>query len=300
MQVASDSKNDEGILNLVGEGRKKMYRICKVLNHNGVIALDMNDSKEYVLLGKGVGFGKKVGERFEQPADCTVYSLQETSSRGDASELIKTIQPEYFQMANQILNEAERQFGKIDRSILFPMADHIAFAVQRLQKGEQISNPLTEDIKTLFHSEFKVASRIRPILREEKGIEIDDDEVGYVALHIHSALEKESVSVSMQMAQAVRDCVSLIEDQRGIRINVMSLSYNRLMNHVKYMVARVLKGESLKVNMNDYVQHNFPESYELATTVCDHLSHALHKQLEELEVGYLAMHIERVSQDDEN
>ena len=277
-----------------------MYRICKVLNHNGVIALDMNDSKEYVLLGKGVGFGKKVGERFEQPADCTVYSLQETTSRGEPSELIKSIQPEYFQIANQILNEAERQFGKIDLSILFPMADHIAFAVQRLQKGEQISNPLTEDIKTLFHSEFKVASRIRPILREEKGIEIDDDEVGYVALHIHSALEKESVSVSMQMAQAVRDCVSLIEDQRGIRINVMSLSYNRLMNHVKYMVARVLKGESLKVNMNDYVQHNFPESYELATTVCDHLSHALHKQLEELEVGYLAMHIERVSQDDEN
>ena len=40
-----------------------MYRICKVLNHNGVIALDMKDNKEYVLLGKGVGFGKKVGDR---------------------------------------------------------------------------------------------------------------------------------------------------------------------------------------------------------------------------------------------
>ena len=193
-----------------------MYRICKVLNHNGVIALDMNDSKEYVLLGKGVGFGKKPGARFEQPVDCTVYSLQETSSRGDAADLIKTIQPEYFQMTNRILNEAERHFGKIDRSILFPMADHIAFAVQRLQKGEQISNPLTEDIKTLFHSEFKVASLIRPILKEEKQIDIDDDEIGYVALHIHSALEKESVSVSMQMARAVRDCVSMIEEQREI------------------------------------------------------------------------------------
>ena len=103
----------------------------------------------------------------------------------------------------------------------------------------------------------------------------------------------------MQMARTVRDCISLIEEQRGIHINVMSLSYNRLMNHVKYMVARALKGESLKVNMNDYVQHNFPESYELATTVCDHLSHALRNPLEELEIGYLAMHIERVSQDDE-
>ena len=37
-----------------------MYRICKVLNHNGVIAIDMNNSKEYVLLGKGVGFGKSL------------------------------------------------------------------------------------------------------------------------------------------------------------------------------------------------------------------------------------------------
>ena len=245
-----------------------MYRICKVLNHNGVIALDMKDNKEYVLLGKGVGFGKKVGERMEQPEECTVYSLQETSSRGAASELARSIEPEYLEMANQILNLAREQFGTIDQSILFPMADHIEFAVKRMQKGEQISNPLTQDI---------------------------NDEIGYVALHIHSALEKESVAVSMQMARAVRECISLIEAQRKIHIDVMSLSYNRLMNHVKFMVARALNKESLKVNMNDYVEHNFPQSYELARIVCDHLSKALRVQLEEIEIGYLAMHIERVS-----
>ena len=112
-----------------------MYRICKVLNHNGVIALDMKDNKEYVLLGKGVGFGKKVGERMEQPEECTVYSLQETSSRGAASELARSIEPEYLEMANQILNRAREQFGTIDQSILFPMADHIEFAVKRMQKN---------------------------------------------------------------------------------------------------------------------------------------------------------------------
>lgn len=62
-----------------------MYRICKVLNHNGVIALDMNDSKEYVLLGKGVGFGKKPGELFEQlqTVRCILYRrhLQEETRR---------------------------------------------------------------------------------------------------------------------------------------------------------------------------------------------------------------------------
>ena len=130
---------------------------------------------------------------------------------------------------------------------------------------------------------------------KEKGIDVQDDEIGYVALHIHSALEKESVAVSMQMARAVRECISLIEAQRKIHIDVMSLSYNRLMNHIKFMVARALNKESLKVNMNDYVEHNFPQSYELARIVCDHLSKALRVQLEEIEIGYLAMHIERVS-----
>ena len=279
----------------MGKGVRAVYRICKVLNHNGVIAFDMQDSNEYVLLGKGVGFGRKVGERLEKPEDCTVYSLQVTSTRGSASELARSIEPEYLEMANRILNLAEKQFGTIDRNILFPMADHIAFAVKRMQKGEQISNPLTPDIQTLFNGEFKVALTLKEYLKKEKGIDVPDDEIGYVALHIHSALEKESVAVSMQMASAVRKCVSLIEEQRKIHVDVTSLSYNRLMNHVKFMVARALNKESLKVNMNEYVEHNFPRSYELARIVCDHLSQALRVQLEEIEIGYLALHIERVS-----
>ena len=43
-----------------------MYRVSRVLNNNGVIAIDMEDNQEYVLLGKGLGFGKKIAERFEK------------------------------------------------------------------------------------------------------------------------------------------------------------------------------------------------------------------------------------------
>ena len=46
-----------------------MYRVSKVLNNNGVIAIDMDENKEYVILGKGVGFGKKVSQRFDKPED---------------------------------------------------------------------------------------------------------------------------------------------------------------------------------------------------------------------------------------
>ena len=271
-----------------------MFRVKKALNHNTVIAVGMEDNQEYLLLGKGVGFGKKVSQRMEAPEGCTVYSLQEKSDRGKASELVKSIDPVFLEIAGQVLRESERVFGSIDRSILFPMADHIAFAVKRIREGEQISNPLTSDIQALFHMEYKVAECLRPILRERLQMEIDEHEIGYVALHVHSAIEEEGVALSMQIARTVRECIEMVERETGQKIDVVSLSYNRLMNHIRYMVARAVRGEKLKLNMNDYMYTKFPDAFHLAAEVCSHLGQYLKQPLDEVEIGYLAMHIERV------
>ena len=220
-----------------------MYRVSKVLNNNGVIAINMEENIEYVLLGKGIGFGKKISQRFEAPDNCTRYSLKEDTERGS---------------------------------------------------GEQISNPLTEDIRVLFHSEYEVASQLKEILQKRLGIEIDAHEIGYVALHIHSAIEDESVSAAMQMAGAIRECVQVLERESGKKIDVMSLAYNRLMNHVKYMVMRAVRGESIKLDMNEYMEEKHPESFALAAAICEKIERGCKIRLEKMEVGYLAMHIERV------
>lgn len=276
-----------------------MYRVIKALNHNAVLALESGTNAEYLIMGKGIGFGKKVSERIEPGEDSVIYSLQSVSKRGKAKELFQEIDAKYLEMANAILNEAEKEFGKIDREILFPMADHIAFAVKRMKRGETITNLLTQDIRVLFYKEFKVASLIRDVLSCEEGLEIPDDEIGYVALHVHSATDGEKVSNAIQIAAAVRECVTLIEQDAGRCIDVQTLSYNRLMNHIKYMAARAVRGEKLKVNMNQYIQQEFPRSYEIADTVCDHFGKQLGKKLPDTEIGYLAMHIERVYTDEE-
>lgn len=271
-----------------------MYRVSKVLNNNGVIAIEMEENQEYVLLGKGIGFGKKVSQRFEAPSDCTRYSLKDDTERGSAASLVKSVDPVFLEIASEVLREAERTFGNIDKRILFPLADHISFAVARMKNGEQISNPLTGDIHALFYKEFQVASVLKKILSDRMQVEIGDDEIGYVALHVHSAIEDEKVSVAMQMARTVRECVSIIEAETGKKIDVMTLDYNRLMNHVKYMAARLLRGEELKININDYIEIKFPKAFAIATTVCDHLGENIGVQPGEREIGYLAMHIERV------
>lgn len=275
-----------------------MYRVSKVLNNNGVIAIDMDENKEYVILGKGVGFGKKVSQRFDKPEGCTTYRLEQETERGSAKELVKGIEPEYLEIADAILTESQKVFGdSIDRGILFPLADHISFAVARIRRNEQISNPLTEDIKVLFYSEFKVAETLKTILRERLQIEIDDHEVGYVALHIHSAIGDKKVSVAMQTARAVRECIDMIEKATGKPIDVLSLSYNRLMNHMKYMVARASTGEKLNLDMNEYMLDQYPQAYKVATDICKNLEGCIGHNLDETETGYLAMHIQRVYKD---
>lgn len=275
-----------------------MYRVKKVLNHNSVIAVKAGDKNEYLILGKGVGFGKKISERVECRTEDTVYSLQELTDRGNAKEIVKTVSPICLELANEVLNRAEQEFGKIDRMILFPMADHIEYAVRRIKRKEQISNPLTEDIRVLFYKEYKIAQCMEQLLWDNLGVRIDEHEIGYIALHVHSAIEDEKVSQAMKIAGAVRECISLVEEQTGKKIDVMTLAYNRLMNHVRYMVARALSGEHLKLNMNDYMEIKFPEAFRVAEKICEEVGHSLKRTLDDAEVGYLAMHIERVTSDE--
>lgn len=275
-----------------------MYRITKVLNHNTVIGLKEDTRKEYLIMGKGIGFGKKVSERLETDGSETVYSLQDSTERGEAKELATSVDPICLEIANEILDEAEKAFQKIDRNILFPLADHIEYAIKRVKNNEQISNPLTDDIRILFYKEYKVADKIRPIIQKALGVEMDEDEVGYVALHVHSALQDENVSQAMQMARAVRECITLVETEIGKPIDVLTLSYNRLMNHVRNMVARAMNHEELKLNMNDYMGIKFPQAFETAKHICEQVGEMLKCPLSEVEIGYLAMHIERVASDE--
>lgn len=275
-----------------------MYRVKKVLNHNAVIGIHFETNKEYLLMGKGIGFGKKITERIEAREEDIVYSLQEATNRGDARKLAATINPIYLEIANEILTIAEKEFQTIDRNVLFPLADHIEFAVKRLITNKQISNPLTNDIRILFYKEFKVACSAREILKKHVDVDIDDDEIGYICLHIHSAIQDEDVSQAMQIARAVRECISLVEKVTGKEINVTTLSYNRLMNHVRNMVARVINKEPLKLSMNDYISFQFPEAFSMAKHICGEVEKMLKCPLSDAEIGYLAMHLERVALDE--
>lgn len=270
-----------------------MYRVEKVLNHNVILSICENDKQEYLIIGKGIGFGRKTAQRIEISEDAQIYSLIDIKNAKDTTSSVKEIQPIYLEAANMLLDEAEKRIGKVDRSVLIPLADHIDFAVRRIKEQGEISNPLISDIQLLFHMEYKVAEQILPFMAENSDVTMSESELGYIALHIHSAITEQNVAASIQVARCVRECVNLIEKEINQSIPVTTLSYNRLMNHVRYMVLRAEQKEEIKISMNDYMELRFKKSYGIATYVCEEMSKILHVKLHENEFGYLAMHIQR-------
>ncbi|MDD6769410.1 MAG: PRD domain-containing protein [Inconstantimicrobium porci] len=270
-----------------------MFRVIKVLNNNAILATDGSDN-EIVFLGKGIGFNRKIDDLFDNIENSKCYCLQKETEKGNSLDLIDNMKPLYLEIASEILNIAEKRFKKIDNSVLVTLADHIAFSIERLKKDLVVNNPFSDDIKSLFKDEYEVALKGKEIIKRRTGAEISNDEVGYITLHIHSALTSDNVSQSMRIAMIIRETIEKVEDKFNIEIKTDSLSYSRLMNHVKFMIVRLKQNEKLHVDINEYTKTQFPNSYDIALNICDKIAHELKQPVDEVEVGYLALHIERI------
>lgn len=271
-----------------------MYRVIKVLNNNGILVYHNETGREMILLGNGVGFGKRPTQQIERIPGAKVYSL--VTRRKDQSVLktVNGIQPGFIEVAGRIIEEAEKVFQNMNRDILLPMADHIALAAKRAAESRQIPNPFTPDIRVLFAKEYAVALRGRDIIKETTGHEISDDEVGFITLHIHAGLSDEQVSQTLDTTRIINEGIHMIEEAFGQKFAEESLAYTRLMSHLYYMVARTRNGESTKVDFNDFIFSNYPRTGKVAEEVCRFMGRELKKEVAREEIGFLAIHIQRV------
>lgn len=85
-----------------------MYRVKKALNHNAVVAIDAEKCQEFLILGKGIGFGKKVTEYVEPRAEDTVYSMKECTERGEAEDIVNEVSPVCLEIADAVLNRRKK------------------------------------------------------------------------------------------------------------------------------------------------------------------------------------------------
>lgn len=271
-----------------------MYKVIKSLNNNGILAYDMEKRREVIFLGTGIGFGKRSGEQFAEMPQAKLYALMNRRREQPLIKVVNGIRPVYLEATGQLLELAEKRFGHINRDILLPLADHIALAAKRMEEGKELPNPFTDDIRILFPEEYEVAAEGAEILASMADCRITADEIGYITLHIHSALSDEDVAQSLTIARLTRECIDKIQENIPFCLEEGSLGYSRLVSHIRYMLARIRKGEKIPLDVEDYVKEQFPQAYRIADSVCRYLEAQLRLPVRQEETGFLGLHIQRI------
>ncbi|MBR2542378.1 MAG: PRD domain-containing protein, partial [Lactococcus sp.] len=131
-------------------------QISKILNNNVVIT--EKDQAEVVAMGRGLAFGKKIGDQIAVDKIEKFYTLKgDESSRVD--ELLAGIPDDIFLITDKVITLAKEKIpGKINDSLFLSLADHINATQLRAQEGFVIKNFLLWDIKRFFPTEFALAS----------------------------------------------------------------------------------------------------------------------------------------------
>lgn len=267
-----------------------MYTVLKILNNNTLLVKD--EKSELIILGKGIGFGRKVQEKFNPNTPYKKYRIETNQQRGN--QIVNYIDPIYLEIAAEIMRMTKEHFGTTTHNILLPLADHLYFAIQRIKNNDMPKNPFYNDIQLLFNEEYKVATKAKDVIYRYTGEIINEDEIGFISLHIHSAISVNKVSESMEAMRVIKECFKNLESQLNITIDECSLSYLRLMNHMKFLILRMNTNEALQMDITDFTKERFPFAYHQATLMCEAVSKSLQKPLPPAEIGYLALHLERI------
>lgn len=86
-----------------------MPQIKKVLN-SSVILVSNERNEEYIILQKGIGYGRKPGQNVEVLDDSRIFVPVAEADRSQLLELLSEIQPIYLEIAQNIVAYAEKNW----------------------------------------------------------------------------------------------------------------------------------------------------------------------------------------------
>lgn len=268
-------------------------KIKKILNNNAVVVT--HNDREKIAIGTGIAFQKKKNDIININKVEKLFVMKENEK---FQQLLLQIPEKHFSLSEEIITYAEEYLGtKLNEHIHIALTDHLSFAIERVKDGIQLKNKLLQEIKILYKKEFAIGMWAINYIEKNAQIKIPIDEAAYIALHIHTAKPQGAdMKQTLRQTAIIGDMVQVIKECLDITIEDEDLSYQRLITHLRFTVSRLNKDELhvMDEEMLLMLKKKFPYSYNCALKVALSLSqnHGIH--LPEQELGYIALHIERL------
>lgn len=271
----------------------KDEKVVKAFNNN-VVLVYVGD-KEKILFGKGIGFGKKPGDIINKGLSVDkVFVIEEAENRRNLFSVIEQTNEEFFGLCEEAIVEVAHKIDcELNESIHIGLIDHLYLAVKRIKCNERIDNPFLLQIQTLYSKEYSLASIVADKIGRVLKIKFPEDEIGFIALHIHSAITDRKIHLTLKDNYLGNKIVEYVESELGFNIDKKSLDYARFLTHIKFAIQRILENERTDNTLSNVIREEFKDSYKIANNVAKIIEEELNVEVYEGEVSFLAIHIER-------
>ncbi|ASB87591.1 PRD domain-containing protein [Bacillus sonorensis] len=274
-------------------------KIKKILNNNALVVKDHDEEK--IVLGSGIAFQKKKNDIVDRSKIEKIFVMKDSTEYRQFEKILKTLPEDHIQLAEEIISHAEKELGiKINERIHVAFSDHLSFAIERLSKGMVIKNPLLDEVKVLYTKEFQIGRWAKALIKERLHIDIPEDEVANIALHIHTAKTNAGdMTKTLDLTTMIRDIIAIIENRLNITIKDETISYERLVTHLRFAIQHIEAGETfyeLDADMIELIKKKFRQAFLCAREIGEFVKKEYGFEFPEKELCYISMHIQRFYQ----
>lgn len=270
------------------------YKIKKILNNNVVIGV--KDKKEYVLVGKAIGYGSQKGEKLLEDRIESVF-VKQLETKDNFDRILQNINKEIVGLSEEIISLCEKELGlKLSEAIHVSLPDHIHFAIHRIEKGVKIENPFLHELIALYPKEYSLAQKALDMINNRVTIKLPEDEIGFICMHIKAAISKEEVSSALAYTKKVGEIMELISKLIKKNLEKNSLEYVRTITHINLMLQRVMNKKTIKNYLLDNIKKELYNEYDLAVKIAFKIENLFSIRIPEDEIGYIALHLRRLSE----
>lgn len=278
-----------------------MNRIIRVISNNFVISKDKSN-KEIIVRGLGIGFKKSPGDLIPEDKVEKIYRMDTSKQINHLVELVESMPLEYISVCTEIIENAQLNLGKkLSQNIYVTLTDHICFALERKKTGLEYKNEMLWEIKNFYHAEFVQGEHAVSVIQDRLGVELSEDEAGFIALHIVNAEMETGIGDMVNITKMIQGILKIVEEHYHISLDQDSLDYGRFITHLKFLGQRMFKKETLREDDSDFllmirklVQDKYQKVFLCAKQIQSYINGNFGHLLSNEEMFFLMVHLRKL------
>lgn len=269
--------------------------IKRVYNNNVVMAVNEPDGDEFVVIGRGIAFGRRAGDEIDSSSIEKVFSLENPENATRLERVIKNIPSVYLSIAEEIMEMVRRESDlNASDNLLIALTDHLSLSLERARDGIPCDNPLLMEIKQFYRREFALAQKAADIIKAELDLAISEEEMGFITLHIVNATMGQRADILVKSIKMIQEILDVVSDDFGIVYDQDSIQYERFLRHLQFFAQRVLDKESAQSEDTFLYllgKGQFPDALACTEKIGSHIAETYGRDVTDAEKGYLVYHI---------